>query len=173
MGLAFPGIVVSMLVTALAAGCAFSDAVERSRQKRTMARMRSLVYSMEAYRAQSGHYPRVTDLATLVPLLQTYARAPAMGERRKLLSSDAWEQPLAFVAIPGADGEIAGYAFGSAGRDGVWEHADITAYDDQVTDDSCFECDIIFLRRLEDAARDPTFIPPGKFIRRPAGIAPM
>ncbi len=83
------------------------NAIDRGKQKRTMADMRSLATAVEAYSIDHDLYPQVGSLAELIPHVEpTYIRkAPAV---------DGWGHPIVFGAT-----EDGGYQMFSPGKDGL------------------------------------------------------
>jgi Type II secretion system (T2SS), protein G len=91
------------LVGALAAP---PETVERSRQQRTMADMRTLATASEAYATDFNKYPDAKRIDDLRPILvPTYIRV--------LPTSDAWGTPFAYLVSP----DHQRYRFASAGPD--------------------------------------------------------
>lgn len=84
-------------------------AVERARQSRSMASMRSVAHALAAYQSDNGIYP-VVDLAGL---------ASALGDR-ELQTSDGWKSPFVFTCT------TEHYSLRSYGRDRAAGPADIT-----------------------------------------------
>jgi type II secretion system protein G len=93
----------------------YLSSIERARQKRTMADIRSIALAWEAAKTEGGGYTgagftfpsAVTYDAVTTSLTPTYMR--------NLPRSDGWGRPLQF----GAANKV--YAIRSAGRDGVYE----------------------------------------------------
>jgi hypothetical protein len=94
----------------------FITAVERQKQKRTMAEIRVLAQDLD----RRDTYPE-----TLEP-------AP----------EDAWDNPLRYECIPDGDRPCAGYAITSAGKDAVFEYDSATEY--QRGGATNFRCDIVW-----------------------------
>jgi|ERR1051325_1424854 type II secretory pathway pseudopilin PulG len=109
-------------------------ATQRSKQKRTMADVRSISTAVEAYATDKNQYPNATSMETLRPLLApTYIRdVPSM---------DGWGHALRYEAWSRAN-ELDSYAVGSAGKDGVWEHDNLRDYTQGPTQP--FDCDIVY-----------------------------
>ncbi len=110
-------------------------ATQRSRQKRTMADMRTVATASEAYATDKNDYPRAGSAAELTrALTPTYIRAvPAL---------DGWGTTMKYECWP-AEGPCRNYAFGSAGADKVWEHESLQDYVGGVRTTD-FDADIIF-----------------------------
>ena len=82
------------------------EAVERSREKRTMADMRTVATASEAYATDTNKYPDAKKIEELRPILApTYIR--------NLPTTDAWGTPFAYFVSP----DFSHYRFVSAGPD--------------------------------------------------------
>lgn len=79
-------------------------ALDRARQKRTIADLRSMSGAIEVYNVDYGLYPSGSDIKTLSLLVPEYAR--------ELITVDAWKHELIYDGSPGH------YSIGSAGKDG-------------------------------------------------------
>ena len=98
-------------------------AIQRSKQKYTMAQMRSIGGQIEAHARANGSYPQnAGDL--------------------DLRITDGWENPMRYECIAGPDKPCAGYGLVSAGKDGEFEHDTLDEYSYDRT--SRFDCDIVF-----------------------------
>jgi type II secretory pathway pseudopilin PulG len=137
IGVAVGGLVVVAIVGILAAIAIpnLLTALQRSRQKRAMADMRTIGAAVEAYATDKNEYPRATSIPELSAVLSpTYART--------LPLLDGWETAMKYECWP-ADAPCRGYAVGSAGADKAWEHDSLQEYETgSVTTD--FDADIIF-----------------------------
>jgi general secretion pathway protein G len=108
------------------------NAINRGRQKRTMADVRTIGTAIEAYAVDNSSYPispiNVVD-TTLGNLIEpTYVkRAPR---------NDGWNFPLRSLS------EAQGYTVGGAGRDKVFQLGDFSSYTLGTTTD--MDCDIIY-----------------------------
>ncbi len=112
-----------LLLLALEAGVLIAlpdfGSVERAKQKRTMADLRSAMTAVESYAVKAGSYPRTSSMDDLARLLE-----PASIER--LPRTDAWGHPIRYEAwkvndvSPGPDS----YVLASPGKDGAWEVGD-------------------------------------------------
>ncbi|HEY0372485.1 MAG TPA: type II secretion system protein GspG [Thermoanaerobaculia bacterium] len=117
VGLLVGGIVLVAILGILAAIAIpnFLTAMNRSKQKRTMADMRSVAAAAEAYATDENKYPDPSDLqSALVP---KYMRA---------LPTDGWENPLRYECWPA--GACSEYAIGSAGADRAFQHDSLQQY---------------------------------------------
>ena len=108
-------VVAIIAIVAAIAIMNYLGSVERARQKRTMADIRSIAHAWETSNSESGHYaaagfsfPSVTTYEKLTTtLVPTYMR--------NIPRTDGWGRPLQF----GAEGKV--YGIRSAGRDGVYD----------------------------------------------------
>lgn len=117
------GLLVFIALAGIVAAIAvpnFLNAVQRGRQKRTIADMRAVAAALESFGADNNYYP---DAATIDEL----ARALEPAYIRTLPRTDGWGRPLKYEAwLEGEDEDMpTTYALGSAGKDGVWERADL------------------------------------------------
>ena len=87
------------------------NAIDRGKQKRTMADLRSVVTAMEAYAQDHGAYPVADDFATLQSQL-----VPKYGAA--LPTSDGWGHPF-HISSSETDYEVV-----SPGKDGVLRECD-------------------------------------------------
>lgn len=113
-------------------------ATERSKQKRTMAGMRSLATAIEAYAVDSNVYPSSESVAELEPILApTYIR--------ELPRVDGWGEPFRYECRP-ASGDPSdpcdSYNLASGGRDRTFESSDYSST--SPTGTNGFDCDIVF-----------------------------
>ncbi len=118
-------------------------AIERSRQKRTMADMRSLATAWEARNVETGRYnasgaqvPGITNAVDVNDL--EYQIAPTYI--KVIPKLDGWKHPFeVFTSQPWADTAAAqGYAIISPGRDGRFSTTP------QTGGTTSFDCDIIY-----------------------------
>lgn len=113
-------------------------AMGRSRQKRTMADLRSIATASEAYAVDHKVYPHATGMSSLAPELEpTYIK--------HLPLVDGWGNPIHYQCWSRLGGDDCdSYAFGSAAKDGQWEREALRDYDgDRGTTN--FDCDIVFM----------------------------
>jgi type II secretory pathway pseudopilin PulG len=123
LGVAIGGLMLVAVIGIVAAIAVpnFLTAKQRAAQKRTMADIRSIASEVEAHRAAQGAYPQtLTDLKT-----------PTV---------DGWRHPLKYECLS-QEAACDGYAIASPGKDGVFEHDDLTEYSEEQTED--FDCDIV------------------------------
>jgi type II secretory pathway pseudopilin PulG len=113
-------------------------AMQRSKQKRTMADMRSLATAVEAYGADNNGYPNVTSYDELRPLL-----TPKFI--KVLPSMDGWGHPFRYSCVEEQEGRCSKYVVGSGGKDGNFAHDSAKEYvDAPIGGTSSFDCDLIF-----------------------------
>jgi type II secretory pathway pseudopilin PulG len=118
----------------------FLTAMERAKQKRTLADIRSIATSLQAYAEEKDSYPpgNIGDLqGALVP---TYTRS--------LPRIDAWTHELKY------EQQANGFALGSPGKDGTFDRGSLLEYTHGTTDH--FDCDIVFVN--------------GAFVQYPQGL---
>jgi type II secretory pathway pseudopilin PulG len=134
IGIAVAGLVVIAIVGILAAIAIpnFLTAMQRAKQKRTMADMRTIATALDAYGIDhSGEeYPPGTTVAELSSHLQP----KYVGT---LPARDGWEQGMRYAPLPGR-----GYAIVSSGADMAFEADSPDEYASGAT--SHFDCDIVF-----------------------------
>ena len=103
------------------------NAIDRGKQKRTMADIRSIGTAVESYAVDNNFYPKVNSYATLSPLIQPiYIKTAPV--------SDGWSKAWVFT---GDTTNGATYTVQSNGKDGIQgtNNGGIT---------NVFECDILF-----------------------------
>jgi general secretion pathway protein G len=93
------GILAALSIVALVA------ALDRAKQRATMADMRSVSEAIEAYQVDIGRVPQ-GDLATVAPLLIPY-------QTNVVPENDHWSNPLVYTA------SATSYSLESYGKDGV------------------------------------------------------
>lgn len=125
-------------------------ATQRSKQKRTMADMRSLATAIEAYAVDSNIYPSAETVAELEPILTpTYIRV--------LPQADGWGEPLRYEcwALSGGSSDPCdNFSLSSGGRDRTFESANYASALSGATNN--FDCDIVYAN--------------GFFVRYPDGM---
>lgn len=122
-------------------------AMQRSKQKRTMADMRTVVVSLEAYGVDhpNENYPEGTEVSALVPhLVPTYLKA--------LPTMDGWGTGMRYRPL-----DNRGFAIISAGADKKFEVDSPEEYGQGPTNH--FDCDIVYAN--------------GAFQRYPEGVQSM
>jgi type II secretory pathway pseudopilin PulG len=120
-------------------------AMQRSKQKRTMADIRSVASAVEAYAVDTKHYPEASSIEELRPLLEPkyMTRVP---------SKDGWEHELRYACLPARACET--YVLSSAGKDGTFETNDVEQYRGGGT--KTFDSDIVYSN--------------GSFLQYPEGV---
>lgn len=121
-------------------------AMNRSKQKRTAADMRSIASALEAYATDNNKYPPGSSAADL-----TSALTPLYI--KTLPGLDGWANPIRYECWPA--GECASYALASAGADKVFEHDSLQAYT-AGTKTTNFNNDLVFAN--------------GQFVQYPEGV---
>lgn len=130
----------------------FLDALQKAKQKRTMADLRNLGTAIESYRADEGEAPPADSVSGLAEYL-----VPEYIE--SLPESDGWQNPILY-ACWSDDPTVAGcttYRLVSGGRDGVFEQQDLEAYGEEAFPPTDYDRDLVladgyFLRYPEGAA---------------------
>ncbi len=113
-------------------------AMQRSKQKRTMADMRSVSTAVEAYGTDNNGYPNVASLDELRPMLTPkYMKA--------MPSVDGWGHPFRYACVEEQEGRCTAYVVGSGGKDGNFAHDSAKEYlDAPIGGTTSFDCDLIF-----------------------------
>jgi type II secretory pathway pseudopilin PulG len=111
----------------------FLTAMQRSKQKRTMADMRFIGTALESYAVDNKEYPKATSIEELRPLLEPkyITRLPA---------KDGWEHEFRYGLLSGGVTDL--YTLTSAGKDGLFEHEPGERYEAGTTTD--FDNDIVY-----------------------------
>jgi general secretion pathway protein G len=100
-------------------------AIDRGRQKRTLADLRTIGTAVEAYAVDNSQYPVSSDMATLwAKVVPTYLRP--------MTQHDAWDHE--FVV----DVETTRYTISSTGKDGVPSGCTVGLLTTQFAQDICF-----------------------------------
>lgn len=101
------------------------SAIDRGKQKRTLADMRTIGTAIEAYAVDNSQYPVSSNAATLWALIvPTYLRP--------MTQDDGWDHE--FVV----DVATTGYTISSTGKDGVSSGCAVGVHTTQFTQDICF-----------------------------------
>jgi type II secretory pathway pseudopilin PulG len=134
------GLVVVAIIGILAAIAVpnLLTAMQRSKQKRTMADVRSVATAVEAYGTDKGGYPAVGSYDELPPLLSpTYIK--------QMPKVDGWGKPLRYACTQMEQGRCTHYALGSGGKDMTFERNTLAEYvASPPGGTSDFNCDIVF-----------------------------
>ena len=148
IGVIVGGLVVVAVIGILAAIAIpnLLTAMQRAKQKRSMADMRTAAAAIEAYATDKNAYPDASSyLAELSPALTpTYTKT--------LPEVDGWGTALRYECWP--KGACEHYAIASAGADKVFEHDSLQDYAAATTSD--FDSDVV----LSD----------GRFLQYPEGV---
>jgi type II secretory pathway pseudopilin PulG len=120
------------------------NAMQRARQKRTMADMRTVAVAAESFAVDNNVYPRAESMDELKPLLMPKYTT-------KLPVYDGWGNELRYRC---KDEGCTGYAITSSGGDKMFEHVTAGEYPGGAT--TSFDSDIIFSD--------------GKFVQYPEGV---
>jgi hypothetical protein len=112
--IAFMGIIAALLVPN------FMDALQKAKQKRTVADMKNLGTALFSYATNEESFPPAADLEELTPyLVPKYVQS--------VPTADGWKHPYRYTCRredPGSEG-CDGIRIVSAGRDGVFEDRDL------------------------------------------------
>jgi general secretion pathway protein G len=131
--IAVVGIVAALIVPN------FLDALQKAKQKRAVADLRTLGQAIEIYKADHDAAPPATDVAGLATALGSQSGSP-------LPRLDPWQHPYRYAcwqessAAKGCDH----YRVASAGRDGRFEQLDLKAYEAAEFDPREYDRDIVF-----------------------------
>jgi type II secretory pathway pseudopilin PulG len=120
----------------------FLDALQRAKQKRTMAGLQGFGGAIETYRGEHGRLPAAESIDELIAMLAP----PAPADAAPLPRQDGWGHPLRFACWPSppASSGCDRYRVASAGRDGVFEHPDLEAYEPQTFAWGSYDRDIVW-----------------------------
>ncbi len=109
----------------------FLDALQKAKQKRTIADVRTIATTLESVREDDGSYPMASG--------ELGSRLSTHGVKTPL--EDGWKHPLRYTCLQPGPNSCESYELASAGRDGVFEHQpgeypqesfDTTAYDSDI-----------------------------------------
>ena len=107
------------------------NAINRGKQKRTMADMRSIATAVESYSVDWNFYPKVTD-GQVYTSLRDYLQPTYI---KKIPANDGWNRPIEWMGSNAGDG----YTLVSYGKDG----AETGTWVNAATTD--FSADIVFV----------------------------
>lgn len=96
-------------------------AMQRSKQKRSMADIRTIATAVEAYATDNKRYPEANANELSGTLVPTYLRV--------VPSVDGWGHRLRYESWSSNNTAINSYAIGSGGKDGQFEHDTLREYD--------------------------------------------
>lgn len=133
LGLAILGIVSAIFVPN------FVDALQKAKQKRTVADVRHASVVLVSYYTEHGVYPEVDTIEDLAAVLTSETGV------EQIAVVDGWKRPIRYECWreegsgPGCDR----FRLGSAGRDGVFEHDSLADYDEVTFDPLDYDRDVI------------------------------
>ena len=132
----FVGVAVLGIISAIAIPNLL-NAIQRGKQKRTMAGIRAIATACESYAVDNNRYPEAQTIHELAPLIEpTYIR--------QLPKTDGWQHELVFQSWKDRE-DIEGpnqYAILSGGKDGALDHESLEDYKEGAT--ISFNNDIVF-----------------------------
>jgi type II secretory pathway pseudopilin PulG len=143
VGIALIGILAALIIPN------FLDAMQKAKQKRTVADMRAMSTSLEEYNSNQETYPNATDASQL--------KAVLAGNGYTGPVEDGWKHPLRYTCLAPAEARCASYELDSPGKDGVFEHAP-GEYEEGVFETNQFDSDIV--------------VKDGTFLRYPGRVEP-
>jgi general secretion pathway protein G len=132
------GIVVFGGILAAIAIPNMMTAMNRAKQKRTMADLRSVATALESYGTEKSGFPNGKSYDELRPLLvPEYIHSwPAV---------DGWGHPFRYACAKEEDGHCTTYVLASAGKDGVFSNNELSEYVASPPGATThFDCDIVF-----------------------------
>lgn len=136
-GCLFVALVVGGIVAALVIPN-FLDAMQKAKQKRTVADLRNLGTALQSYASDHDSYPQAADAATLVTELTggNYLGEGLGG------TQDGWKHELRWSCLE-QDGErCISFELASPGRDGVFE-SEPGGYESSAFEPSAYDSDIV------------------------------
>lgn len=130
-GIIFLGIIAAILIPN------FLDALQKAKTKRTLADLRQIGTALESYRVDNGALPAADSLPGLADALLPYlAEFPVI---------DGWQRELRYQCWPQyGDPGCSTYRLASAGRDGVFEHDDLSEYVQEETSRVDYDRDLVY-----------------------------
>lgn len=134
------GLIAGLFVVGIIAAIAipnFLNAVDRAKQKRTLADIKTWSKAIEAYKIDTGMYPTGASLQDLSPHLGSIAAA--------LSSKDGWNRDVHYGCW-NEDPKTNGcdhYWMASPGKDGVFQHDDGREYSKAEVHE--FNCDLVLV----------------------------
>lgn len=116
----------------------FLESLQKAKQKRTMADLRSVGVGIEIYRAENGGVPAIESYGELEVLLTP---EPLAG----VSATDGWDHPLRYeCVVPGGPTGCASYRLGSPGRDGEFDAPSLADYEPGTFDPGEYDADIVY-----------------------------
>jgi len=128
------GVLVVVAVIGILAAIAIPNlltAMQRSKQKRTIADIRSIATAAEAYATDNNQYPQTLD--ALVP---KYIKV--------VPKVDGWGNPFEYMCLNDETGKCTGYAIASGAKDGRMEREIREAVAHPPSATTNFDCDIVY-----------------------------
>ena len=134
IGIAILGILAAILIPN------FLDALEKARQKRSMADLDAVGFAVMAYYLDEEELPEAGSMKELAGYLE-----PHYLESVPLV--DGWKNEIQYVCwrTGSSFGGCDSFALVSAGADGVLEHSDPRQYDEEVFERTDYDRDIVFV----------------------------
>jgi competence protein ComGC len=139
-----PGVIAAIAVPNLL------TAMQRAKQKRTVADLRSIASSLEAFAVDKNYYPNVTSIDELVPLLEPTYINP-------LPRLDGWGTPFVYMGDGCYGTRCNAYYLASGGRNGSLENDSLKELGHRLVTTKTFDDDIVFGN--------------GSFLRAPEGVS--
>jgi len=133
LGIAILGIVSALFIPN------FLDALQKAKQKRTVADVRHTSTMLVSYYTDHGVYPEVDsigDLAAVLTAEMGFEDVPVIDGWKRPLRYECWSEE---GTEPGCDH----FRLGSGGRDGVFEHESLADYDEEAFDPRDYDRDVI------------------------------
>jgi len=131
VGVAIVGILAAIAIPNLL------TAMQHSKQKRTMADIRTVATAVEAYETDHKQYPNAIDVSGLnAELVPTYIRV--------VPAADGWGHALHYDAWASQGSVTDSYAIGSGAKDGVFLHQSLRDYLASPGSTVNFNDDIVF-----------------------------
>lgn len=134
VGLAVAGIVAAIVIPN------FFDAMQKAKQHRTLSDLRAIGTAIESYRSEHGDLPEAASIDELMALLE-----PNQGAQ--LRRQDGWQRPFRYAcwsSPPGGAG-CDRYGVASGGRDGVFEHTELPAYEPESFPWGSYDRDLVWV----------------------------
>lgn len=130
---------VIAIITAIAI-VGYTNALNRAKQKRTVADIRTVAQAWEARASDTQSYAVAGYSFPASGMITADALTNALRPTylRDVPTSDGWLRPLQFAVEPGTAGAPGTYAIRSAGRDGRYDGSYVAG----ITTDP--DCDIVF-----------------------------
>jgi general secretion pathway protein G len=132
--LVFMAVPITGIIAAIAVPNLLS-AIQRGKQKRTMADIRTICVAIDAYAVDNNTYPpygaSLDEVASLVE--PTYIRT--------LPRTDGWEREIRYHCLEPNGDFCTRYALQSAGKDGLY---DDLGYEIEREETNNFDCDILW-----------------------------